>query len=50
MARLPYLDKDALKDEDKELLARNMNLHRILAHSPGAARSFGALAKYIRFE
>lgn len=50
MARLPYLDKDDLKDDDKELLARNMNLHRILAHSPGAARSFGALAKYIRFE
>jgi hypothetical protein len=37
MARLSYLDKDDLKEEDKELLARGINLHRILVHSPGAA-------------
>jgi alkylhydroperoxidase family enzyme len=49
MARLPYLDKDDLKDEDKDLLARGINLHRLLVHSPGAARSFGELGKYIRY-
>ncbi|MDE0815690.1 MAG: carboxymuconolactone decarboxylase family protein [Alphaproteobacteria bacterium] len=48
MARLSYLDKDDLKEEDKELLARGINLHRILVHSPGAARAFGALGGYIR--
>ncbi len=49
MARLPYLDKEDLKAEDQELLARNINLHRLLVHSPGATRAFGELGKYIRF-
>ncbi len=50
MARLPYLTKADLKEEDQEIVARNMNLHRLLVHSPGAARAVGVLAKYIRFE
>ena len=49
MARLPYLDKDDLKPEDQELLKRSINLHRILAHSPGATRAFGGLGQYIRY-
>ena len=49
MARLPYLDKEDLKPEDQELLKRNINLHRILAHSPGATRAFGGLGQYIRY-
>src|SRR3712207_2918062 len=48
MARLPYLDAEALKPEDRELLARNINLHRVLVHNPGAARAFGTLGQYIR--
>ncbi|QQS11357.1 MAG: carboxymuconolactone decarboxylase family protein [Rhodospirillales bacterium] len=49
MARLPYLTKDDLKAEDKELLARDIALYRILSHSPDAARAFGTLGKFIRF-
>ncbi len=48
MARLPYLDADALKPEDRELLARPIALHRMLVHNPGAARAFGGLGQYIR--
>ena len=39
MARLPYLDKSDLLPEHQDLLARNLNLYRVLAHSPRAARS-----------
>lgn len=49
MARLPYLDPDDLAPENRDLLARNINLYRVLSHSPGAARAFGTLGKYIRF-
>ena len=48
MARLPYLDAEALKPEDPELLARDIHLHRVLVHNPGAARAFGTLGQYIR--
>jgi alkylhydroperoxidase family enzyme len=50
MARLPYLDEEDLADEDKSIVARGMNLHRILAHSPEAARRYSGLARYMRFE
>lgn len=49
MARLPYLEKKDLKPEDQELLKRDINLHKILVHSPGATRAFGALGQYIRY-
>ena len=39
MARLPYLDRADLLPEHQDLLARNLNLYRVLAHSPRAARS-----------
>jgi alkylhydroperoxidase family enzyme len=48
MARLPYLDAEALKPEDRELLKRPIHLHRVLVHNPGAARAFGGLGQYIR--
>jgi alkylhydroperoxidase family enzyme len=48
MARLPYLDRDDLAPEHHDLLARNINLHRMLVHSPNAARAFGKLGGFIR--
>ena len=48
MARLSYLDKSDLLPEHQDLLARNINLYRLLAHSPRGARSLNTLARYIR--
>ena len=48
MARLPYLDKSDLLPEHQDLLARNLKLYRVLAHSPRAARSLNTLARFIR--
>ena len=48
MARLPYLDKSDLLPEHRDLLALNVNLYRILAHSPRATRSINTLARYLR--
>jgi len=50
MARVPYLESSDLAPHDRDLLARNINLHRALAHSPDAARSFLGLGRYIRFQ
>jgi alkylhydroperoxidase family enzyme len=48
MARLPYLDKSDLLPEHQDLLSRNLNLYRVLAHSPRAARSLNTLARFVR--
>jgi alkylhydroperoxidase family enzyme len=48
MARLPYLDRADLLPEHQDLLARNLNLYRVLAHSPRAARSLNTLARFVR--
>ena len=48
MARLPYLDKSDVLPEHQDLLARNLNLYRLLAHSPRAARSLNTLARFSR--
>jgi alkylhydroperoxidase family enzyme len=48
MVRLPYLDKSDLLPEHQDLLARNLNLYRVLAHSPRAARSLNTLARFVR--
>ncbi len=48
MARLRYLSEADLAPEDRELLARNMNLYRALAHSPAGARSLRTPALYVR--
>jgi len=49
MARVPYLEPSDLAPENRDLLARNINLYRALVHSPEGTRSFVTLAKYIRF-
>ena len=48
MARIPYLAKSALKPEDQDLLAREINLNRALVNSPNAARAFSRLGGFIR--
>jgi len=49
MARLPYLEKGDLKPADRELLARGINLQKLMVHSPGATRAFGGMGQYIRY-
>lgn len=49
MARLPYLSPEDLAEEDRPLLKRMITLHRCLVNSPGAARAFGGLGQYIRY-
>jgi alkylhydroperoxidase family enzyme len=48
MARVPYLDQSDLPAEHKDLLARNINLFRAMAHSPNGARAFHGLGEFIR--
>ncbi len=50
MARVPYLNKSDLSAEDQDLLAHDLNLYKALANSPGGARNFSRLGRYIRFE
>jgi alkylhydroperoxidase family enzyme len=50
MARLPYLDRSDLAPEFQELLNRNINLHRLLVHSPIATRAWHKFAHFIRHE
>src|SRR5262249_7629013 len=50
MTRLPYLDQSDLAPEFKDLLARNINLMRALAHNPRAARASNPVGRYIRHE
>ena len=49
MARVPYLEQADLAPQNRDLLARNINLYRALVNSPDAARSFLGLGRYIRF-
>ena len=49
MARVPYLEQADLAPQNRDLLARNINLYRALVNSPDAARSFSGLGRYIRF-
>lgn len=50
MARLPYLTKEDLPEEHQHLLARDFNLAKLLAHSPGGAKYLGGLGNWIRHE
>jgi alkylhydroperoxidase family enzyme len=50
MARLPYLDRSDLQPEHQDLLKRNINLHRLLVHSPVAMRAWNQFAHFIRHE
>ncbi len=47
MARFPYLSKKDLAPEDRDLI-RDINLSRLLVHSPRAARASNGTAMYIR--
>ncbi len=49
MARLTYRERADLAPQDQDLLERNINLHRVMVHSPGAARAFHGLGHYIRY-
>jgi alkylhydroperoxidase family enzyme len=49
MARLPYLNLDDLAPEHRDLLNRNINIRRLLAHSPDGARNYSHIGQYIRF-
>jgi len=48
MARLPFLSETDLAPVDRELLARKLNLYRVLAHSPDGARALRTSALYVR--
>jgi alkylhydroperoxidase family enzyme len=48
MARLPYLDQSELAPEFRDLLLRDLNLYRVLAHSPNGMRAFRGLGHFIR--
>lgn len=48
MPRVPYLDPADLAPENRDLLARNVNIYRAMTHSPDGTRSFLVLANYIR--
>lgn len=50
MARLPFLTEADLAPGDRELLARGLNLYRVLAHSPEAARALRTPAYYVRHD
>jgi alkylhydroperoxidase family enzyme len=50
MARLPYLDQKDLSPENKELLARPINLNRVLVNSPNCRRAGLKMANFIRYE
>ena len=50
MARVPYLNQSDLAAEHKDLLTRNINLFRAMAHSPNGARAFHGLGEFIRHQ
>src|SRR5437667_514281 len=50
LARVPYLQKSDLAAADQDVLARDITLHRALAHSPKGARAFLGLGRFIRHE
>jgi alkylhydroperoxidase family enzyme len=50
MARIPYLNPSDLAPENQDLLKRNINLYRIMAHNPDAMRAQSGVGSYIRFK
>lgn len=50
MARLPYLNASDLAPEHQHLLKRNINLLRLMSHSPKGATAFHTMGHYIRFD
>jgi len=50
VARLPYRAPEDLPESDRELLARPINLFRLLANSPGALRMWHQFGEWIRWD
>jgi alkylhydroperoxidase family enzyme len=50
MARVPYLDESDLSPDDRDLLKRPIALFKALVNSPGGARAFSGMGRYIRFD
>lgn len=50
MARVPLLSESDLAPDDQEVLARPINLYRVLAHVPELARRYRSLGKWFRYE
>ncbi len=48
MTRLPYLDQDSVAPENRDLLQRDLNLYRVVIHSPNGLRAFRGLGRFIR--
>ena len=49
MARVPDMTAAVLKADDRDLLKRNIALHRALTNSPNGARAFAGLGQFIRY-
>lgn len=49
MARVPDMTVADLKEADRDLLKRNIALHRALTNSPNGARAFSGLGQFIRY-
>jgi len=50
MARVPYVDKENLPEQYRDLVSSSANITRALSNSPKLAYQSGAIARYIRFE
>jgi alkylhydroperoxidase family enzyme len=50
MARIPYVDKDDLPEEQRELPLSQSNITRMLSNSPHIANLSGQIAHYIRWD
>ena len=48
MARVPYIDKQALPEKFRELMSSDANITRALSNSPQVAYQSGQVARYIR--
>ncbi|MSQ73718.1 MAG: carboxymuconolactone decarboxylase family protein [Betaproteobacteria bacterium] len=48
MARLPILQAADLAPEHRDLVASGINLHQVMANSPGAARAFRPIRQHLR--
>src|SRR5437016_9280850 len=50
MSRLPYVERDQVAPEYRDMLKRNTNLHKLMVNSPDMARSFNGVGNFIRFK
>lgn len=50
MARIPYLTKDDITDENREVMARDINLYKAAGHAPGGATIFSRMGLWLRHD